>query len=314
MERKADWLNYHHLYYFWEITRKGGVTHAAEALNISHSTLSAQLHALENFLGAPLFERRGRRLVITPLGHEMAAYAEEIFRLGGELVDVARGRDVKASQPVRIGIVAGLPQIVVQRFLEPVLCNVPPTPVEVRQGTAEQLLQELSAHHLHGILSDTPAPSSLRSSVHSHLIGESEIWLYGTKRLATRYRKDFPRSLTDAPLLLPGADTAMRRTLERWFTDRAIRTRLVGAFEDVALMRSFGTMGVGLFPVHASLRTEVEERWRVESVGRLDGVRERYYVISVERRVRHRDMAHLIAEARSNFAVQRGAARTEEGR
>jgi LysR family transcriptional activator of nhaA len=311
----AEWLNYHHLYYFWEITRRGGVTHAAEALNVSHSTLSTQLQSLETFLGAPLFERRGRRLVITPFGTEMAKYAEEIFRMGGELVNVARGREGKEPQVLRIGIVGGLPHTVVQRFLEPVVCNVPHTPVQVRQGSPAQLLKELAAHRLHGILSDTPAPASLRNSLHSQLVGETELWLYASRRLATRYRKGFPRSLMDAPLLLPGGDAAMRRNLERWFTDHDLRPRLVGEFDDVALMRSFGALGVGLFPVRSTLRAEVEETYRAEAVGRLEGLHERYYVISVERRVRHRDVARLVHEARSKLAAnQLGLAGSEEPR
>lgn len=301
--RFHDWLNYHHLFYFWMITREGGLARAARALRVSHSTLSAQLRSLELFLGSELFERRGRRLALTPFGAEIASYAEEIFRMGDELLDVARGGSTKRAM-LRIGVVDSLPKTLTQRFLAPALQSADPPRLQVRQGELERLLAELAVHRLHVILSDSPAPATARSTVHSQLIGETEIWLYATKAIAKGHRKDFPSSLSGAPVLLPGTHTAMRRALERWFADRGVRPRVVAELDDSAHLRAFGGLGCGIFPVRGALRLEVEESSGAERVGKADGVYERYYVITAERKVRHRGAAALIAAARLHLVSE----------
>lgn len=298
--KSMDWLNYHHLYYFWCITRDGGLARAAARLHVSHSTVSAQLRALETFLGAPLFERRGRRLVLTPLGAEVAMYAEDIFRMGSELVDVARGRAHAELPSLRLGVVGSLPKTLVYRFIEPALHASGPVQMQVRQGSLRDLLPELTAHRLHLLLSDKPAPPS-HSPVHAHLLGESTIWLYGEKRLAAKYRRGFPDSLEGAPMLFPGADAALRMTMEQWFADRGLRVRMAADADDAGLLRVFGAGGMGLFPVRSGLRAEVEASSGAQPVGCLDGAGERYYALSVERRVRHRAVAALIEAARAQL-------------
>jgi LysR family transcriptional regulator, transcriptional activator of nhaA len=302
----TEWLNYHHLYYFWRITRDGGLARAAARLHVSHSTVSAQLRTLETFLGAPLFERRGRRLVLTPLGAEIAAYASDIFRLGNELVDVARGRGQAVRPSFRVGVVGSLPKTLVYRLLEPALHEKEPVRMHVRQGELARLLPELSAHRLHLVLSDRPATEAPTLPVYAHLLGESAIWLYGEKELAKRYRRGFPASLDGAPVLFPGHDAALRATMEQWFADRGLRVTMAGDADDAGLLRVFGFEGVGLFPVRGGLRSEVEESSGAECVGCLDGARERYYAISVERRVRHRAVASLIEAARAELIEPQG--------
>jgi LysR family transcriptional regulator, transcriptional activator of nhaA len=303
MSHTTDWLNYHHLFYFSVIVQEGGLARAAARLRLSHSTLSTQLRALEQFFGSELFERRGRRLVLTPLGSEVAEYAAEIFRMGSELVDVARGHVGIRRAPLRVGVVHALPKTVTYRLLDPALRVGNSGPIHVRQGDLEPLVERIAANKLHLVLADMPPPQGLPVRVHGHLLGESEVLLYGTPRLAARYRSGFPESLNDAPLLLPGAAAGLRRSLERWLTDRGIRPRIEGEIDDSGLLRVFGGAGLGLFPVRAALRTEVEEAHGAILVGKLEGLRERYYAVSSERRVRHPGVLALIERARSRLAV-----------
>lgn len=297
-----EWLNYHHLFYFWMIVREGGVARAAERLRLTHSTLSAQLRSLEAFLGAELFERRGKRLVLTPFGTEVASYAEEIFRLGSELVDVARLGSSGLRSPLRVGILGLLPRSVVYRLLEPALDQDGGGLVQIRQATIERLVEDLAAHRLDLALSDAP-PQGAPFRIHAHLLGETGIDLYGAKALARRHGGDFPRSLEGAPVLVPPVGSGLRRSLDRWLAEHDVHVRIVGEIDDAGLLRVLGAHGRGLFPVRAALRTEVEEAHGAVRLGPVDGVRERYYVLTSERRIRHRGVASIVEAARSELTL-----------
>lgn len=308
------WLNFHHLFYFWRIARTGGLSRAAEELKITHSTLSAQLRALEEFLGDALFDRRGRKLVLTPYGEEVAAYADDIFRLGNELVDVARGGTASRRRALRVGLVGTLPKSVAFRLVSHAAATPGHGPLVTRQGDLDRLLEELTWGRLHFVLSDALPADSSGLGVFAHLLGESGVFLYGIPALARRARKSFPRSLNDAPVVLPAAGTSLRRQLDRWFTERGVTVRVAGEFDDAGLMRVAGAAGMGLFPVRASIREEVERERLGELVGVLDGISERYYVLSVERRVRHPAVSALMASARAELApAERRKRRTRRG-
>jgi LysR family transcriptional activator of nhaA len=298
----VEWLNYHHLYYFWMITQEGGLAKAAARLRLSHSTLSTQLRALEGFLGCELFERRGRRLVLTPIGVEVADHASEIFRMGADLLELARGAEAGRRAMLRVGVVHVLPKTLTYRLLEPAVKHDGAGRIQVRQGELARLLEDLAAYRLHLVLSDTPPPQGSAVRVHAHVLGETDVLLYGSKALGTRYRRGFPQSLQDAPLLLPGGAASLRRGIERWLVDREIRMRVEAEIDDAGLLRAFGAAGRGLFPVRAALRTEVEDALGAVYVGRLDGLHERYYAVSAERRVRHPAVVALIESARARLS------------
>lgn len=300
-----EWLNFHHLYYFWRIAREGGISRAAEQLRLTHSTLSAQLRSLEEFLDGPLFERRGRSLVLTPLGEEAASYADDIFRLGSEFVDVARGRSAERKLALRVGVVSSMPKSVAFRLLQPGIATEGFGSIVARQDRLERLLEELAAGRLHLVLADSAPPDSGSHRVYAHLLGESGLLLYGTRSLARKYRGQFPSSLSGAPVLLPTPQSSLRRQLDRWFVERELRVHVAGEFDDAGLMRVAGANGQGLLPVRAALRAEVEDAHAVEFVGPLDGLTERYYVLSVERRVRHPAVSALVERARVDFAEPR---------
>jgi LysR family transcriptional activator of nhaA len=298
----VEWLNYHHLNYFWRIAQEGSLSRAAKRLGVSHSTLSTQLRSLELFLGGELFERRGRRLVLTPLGEETRSYADEIFRLGAELVEVARGRSRQRRIALRVGVVGDLPKTVAYALLRPAMGLPTFGPATIKQGALQVLLDELAGGRLHFILSDVPPPTTSTQRVFAHLLGETGVLLYGTAQLARKYSTRFPASLQQAPLLLPAAPSSLRRQIDRWLVDRNIEPNLVAEFEDAGLMRAAGLYGEGLFPVRSALRAEVEVSDGVTFVGELGGVFERYYVVSTERRVRHVAVTAVIENGRRELS------------
>lgn len=295
-----EWLNYHHLFYFWVIVQERGLARAAHRLHLTHSTMSTQLRSLEEFLGGALFERRGRRLVLTPFGADVAEYASEIFRLGGELVDVARGRTEGRRSVLRVGVVGSLPKTLVHRLLEPALAALGGGTLHVRQDTSRRLVNGLGTGRLDIVLSDEiPDASTVR--IHAHVLGETEILLYGARKLALRLRRGFPGSLQGAPFVLPSVGTNLRRRLDRWLVDRELNVQVEAEVDDAGMLRVLGGGGLGLFPVRAALRAEVEDVNDVVLAGRCAGLRERYYALTTERRVKHPAVAALIESARERL-------------
>lgn len=294
------WLNYQHLYYFRAIAREGGLSRAAKTLHVTHSTLSVQLRALEDQLGESLFDRRSRGLVLTPFGREIQQYADEIFRLGDELIELSRGRTTSLRR-FEVGIVGSIPKTLACRLLTPAL-ETPLIAVRVRQAEQDTLLHELASGRLHAVISDAAPARASVLKLHTHELGSSRILLYGAAELAREYRSRFPRSLDGAPMLMPGPEAALRRALERWFAHRRIRVNTVGEIDDAGMLRSLGASGRGLFPVRSALRAEVEDGLGASRVGPLTGLVERYFAISLERRVTHPGVAALIEVARRRLA------------
>jgi LysR family transcriptional activator of nhaA len=294
----VDWLNYHHLFYFSVIAEEGGVAPAARKLRLTHSTLSTQLRSLEAHFGAPLFERRGKRLVLTAFGREAVTYAGDIFRLGRELNDVAHGRVGLTREALRLGVASGIPKGLAQRLLTPALDHLAPGVAFVHQDVPPNLVDALEAGRLHAVLTNDAAATALHSRVHAHSLGETDILLYGRPKLARAGRKGFPASLSSVPLVLPVSGTPLRRSLDTWFAEHDLDVKIGVEVDDAGLLRAFGSAGRGIFPVRAVQATDLEDLSDVKLVGKCVGIRERYYVLTTERRVRHLSVAALIEHAR----------------
>lgn len=293
----TDWLNYHHLYYFWKVAQEGSLSRAAEQLRLSHSTLSTQIRTLESTLGGELFLRSGRALSLTVLGKDVLSYANEIFRIGGELVEMAAGRTVAARVPLRVGVVAAVPRSVAYRFVEPALSLPLAAPLSIRQDRFESLLEELAAGRLHVILSDRPPPQGFPVHLYCTTLWETPIQLYGTQALCRRYAPQFPASLSGAPLLLPARLSRLRQLLDEWLSERGVQVELIGEFDDADALCLFGCAGHGLFPVGTALSPEVEKHPEVVRLGELPGLSDRFYAIATERRVRRSEMRLLLQQA-----------------
>lgn len=296
--RGVEWLNYHHLRYFWVVAREGGLVPAGKVLRLSHPTLSAQIHALEAQLGEKLFDRTGRKLALTEMGRVVYRYADEIFSLGRELVDVVQDRSTSGPLRLQVGVVDVMPKLIVRRLLEAAITMPEPVRLVCHEDTADRLLADLALHALDVVISDAPVPSGSPIRAFNHLLGESGVTFVAAAGLADGYRRGFPGSLDGAPMLLPLENSTLRRALNAWFDRHKIKPRVVAEFEDSALLKEFGTDGLGVFVVSAAVEAEVRAHYGVELVGRADDLRERFYAISVERRLKHPAVVALSDAAR----------------
>jgi LysR family transcriptional activator of nhaA len=296
-----EWLNYHHLLYFWVVMREGSVTAACKKLRLSPSTVSGQIRKLEDILGGKLFRRAGRNLEPTDLGRLTFRYANEIFSLGREMMDTVRGRATVTPLPFRTGIVNVLPKLIACKLLEPALLLTESVQLICHEDKEERLLAELAIHGLDLILSDAPARKGLSVKVYNHLLGECGVTFFASKKLANRCRPGFPESLDAAPMLLPLDMTSLRDGLERWFESLDIRPSIAAEFDDSALMEKFGQNGYGIFALPSVIEGDVRHQYDVEIVGRTNAVHQRFYAISCERIIKHPAVTAITRKAKGDF-------------
>lgn len=296
-----DWLNYHHLLYFWTVAKMGSITRSAAHLHLAQPTLSNQIKKLEKVVGGALFDRVGRSLVLTDLGQVVFRYADEIFSLGEELKDVLQGAASLDSQRLLVGVPDVLPKLVVYRLLKPALNLKQPIRLVCYEGKLPELLGNLAMHKLDIVLSDSPMTPQTNIRAFNHLLGECGVSVFGTSRLAARYESDFPRSLQAAPMLLPTQNTGLRRSLELWFEHNSVHPQVIHEFEDSAVLKVFGQAGEGLFVSPTAIEREVCQQYHVKVVGRITQIKERFYAISVERRLKHPAVLAISSAARTSL-------------
>jgi LysR family transcriptional activator of nhaA len=293
-------LNYHHLQYFWTVVREGSVTKAAATLDVSQPTVSVQLAALEKQVGQKLFQREGRGLHLTGPGQLVFEYADEIFRLGGELL--ASVRDNRARTPkLVVGIVDVLPKVVVYRLLQPVLQFPAAARLVFVENQPERLLAELALHNIDLVLTDSPNTSSTRIKAYHHLLGESGTTFFATPTLAAKLRPDFPKSLNGNPMLLPAEGSAIRRALNQWLEEEKLDPVIRGEFADSALMKVFGQAGIGVLPLPTVIEHDVAELFGMEVVGHVERVRSRFYAATVQRKLRNPAVVKICEAARQEL-------------
>jgi LysR family transcriptional activator of nhaA len=284
---KTSGLNFRHLYYFWVVAKEGSVTRAAERLDVAVQTISAQLGLLEQSVGKSLLAPQGRRLVLTEAGRVALGYADQIFLLGEQMQEALMSSDIEQAMRLTVGISDSVPKLISARLLEATLSLQQKVRLVCYEDNFESLLGDLSVHKLDVVLTDRPVPSGTTLRVFSHLLGESELMLFGVPELAAAYRNKFPIGLSAAPLLLPTRNNAVRGRIDHWFETHELRPNVVGEFDDNALLNTFGRNGLGLFPASSALVADVEKQFGAVPVGELAGVREQFYAISNERKIKH---------------------------
>ena len=296
-----EWMNYHHLLYFWTVVRTGSITKASEELRISSPAISAQLRTLEESLGEKLLSRSGRNLVATEMGQVVFSYAEDIFSLGRELMDTVHNRPTGRPMRLDIGIVDALPKLIAQWLIQPALNLQDSVRIVCREATSDVLIARLATLEFDVVLSDAPLNPNLRVRAFSHLLGETGVTFMGIPRVAAKCKGRFPRCLDRTPMLLPSDNTDLRRSLDRWFDGQKIRPYIVGEFEDYALLRAFGQAGAGIFPVPSVFEKQLRKEDSLKRVGRTDEVHSRFYAISAERKLRHPGVVAICDAARKEL-------------
>lgn len=294
-------LNFAHLLYFWAVVRDGSIANACEKLHVSQPTISMQIRKLEKSLGHRLFDRSGRNLTMTDVGQTVYEYADEMFSTGRELLAALRGLPGERSRRLHVGLPVFLPKHIAQQLLAPVLQMPERVQLHCHVGEVSELVSGIARHKYDAILTDTPIPSTIGVRTYSHPLGECCLAILGPANLAARYRKGFPDSLANCPMLLPTVASAMRRSLDRWFDDRPYAPQLVAEFDDSALMKEF--CDHGLFPAPVAVARTIQRQYGVELVGRLPEVTVGYYVVTTERKLTH--PATVIVAERAKLGLLR---------
>lgn len=290
-------LNYKHLHYFWVVAQEGSITRAAERLGVAVQTISGQLSILERQLGKALFNSQGRGLVLSEAGRVALGFADQIFQLGDALVDAVQNSDSESTLRLRAGISDGIPKLLAYRLLS----KVTEMPADVRlicdEGEFETLLADLALHRLDVVLTDRAAPVGGNLKVFSTRLGDFATGLFAAPELVRRFGPGFPESLNGAPLLLPTRHNALRNRIDRWLENADLHPKIVGEFEDSALLNTFGRGGLGIFPAPLALAEQIDNQLNAQALGAMSGVSEQIYAISNERRIRHPAIEVLCATA-----------------
>jgi len=291
-------INYKHLHYFWEVARHGSIARASEYLHLTPQTISGQISVLEERLGEALFQKAGRNLELTDTGRLVLSYADEIFSLGSELEESLRNLPSERPMEFKVGVVDVVPKTIAYRLLAPALELPNAVRIVCRENSLEELLAELALHRIDMVIADGPIPSGLNVRGYNHQLGECGISFLAVPELAKKLKKNFPNSLNAAPLLMPSENNSVQGRLLQWMNGLHIYPRIVGEFDDSALMKVFGQAGTGVFMAPSAIADEVARHYGVQIIGATEDVREQFYAISVERKISHPAVAAITEIAR----------------
>lgn len=296
-----EWLNYHHLFYFWNVAKEGTVTAAAKELHVARTTVTAQIRELEKSAGAKLFRKSGRYLELTEFGQQVFQYAEEIFAIGRELTAFMRTGQQGMTKKFVVGMPDVVPKLIAFELLKPAIHHPEGFHIVCYEGKLNELMADLALHKLDLIISDAVAPPTVDVRAYSHRLGQCGLSFLAVPEMARKYRRKFPLSLTGAPMCLPTDHTAVRRALNHWMDDNDVHPQIVAEFEDSALLRVFGQSGLGIIPIPTAIEKEVKSQYGMQLVGRLEDVVDRFFAISVEKRVHHPAVLAIVKQARSKI-------------
>jgi LysR family transcriptional activator of nhaA len=292
-------INFKHLHYFWMVAKQGGIARASEQLHLTPQTISGQIGLLEESLGEALFRKVGRNLELTETGRLVLSYADEIFSLGGELEEALRNLPVDRPMVFKVGVADVVPKSIAYRLLAPALELQDPVRIVCKENDLETLLGDLALHRIDMVIADGPIPAGLNVRGFNHALGECGISFMAVPTLAKVLRKRFPQSLNGEPLLIPSEINMVQPRLLSWLDSQRIHPRIIGEFDDSALMKAFGQHGTGVFIVPTAIADEVAKQFGVAIVGGTEEVQEQFYAISVERRISHPAVAAITETARA---------------
>lgn len=287
-------LNYKHLYYFWVTAKEGGMSHAAARLGMAVQTISAQVRLLEQSLGHALFKPAGRGLALTDAGQAALQVAEQIFHLGEHLHTAVRDATSQSTVRLVVGISDGLAKLAVRELLAPAL-EEPRLRLVCHEDDFDDLLADLALHRLDVVLSDRPAPANPNLKLYSHAMGSSPLGWYAPQAWLEQAGADFPHSLARVPVLLPSSHASVRMRIDQWFEQQGVVPNVVGEFEDSALLATFGSSGMGVFPATERMREKLSQGYGMQWFGPCEGVQEHFFAIGTARKVQHPLVQKLLA-------------------
>jgi len=289
-------INYKHLHYFWMVAKEGSIVAAAERLNVTPHTISAQLSLLDDYLGCSLFTKVGRQLELTETGHMVLSYATDIFSLGGELEERVRNLDKNRPLVFKVGVVDVVPKSIAYHLLSPAIDDIKNIRMICHEGDANGLLAELALHRLDLVISESPIPTDVSINGFSHSLGHCGFMAHPD--VASQLTDDFPNNLNGSPMLLPGETTIVRSQLLQWFSKNRIHPRVIGEFDDSALIKAFANAGKGIMVVPTPIKDEVIAQLGLVCLGETDEVVNHFYAISIERKISHTAVEKITTSAR----------------
>lgn len=285
-----QWLNYHHLFYFRTIATEGGIARASEKLNIGQPTLSAQLRQLEEMVGKPLFERRNRKLILTESGKAALDYANEIFRLGDEMLEVLKDRTPDNQPHLQIGALDSVPKRVILSLVMEAY-RISPCVVSILEGKGDELFRELRTHKIDLLVSNYPSQALENSQVYSRSVAKIPVSVYGAERFKNLQR-GFPKSMNGHPFVFPTSHSQLRHDLNHYFKLYDIKAHSVAETQDTSLQRLLAEHGVGLAPF-SEIEGKAKES-KLIRLGRLKDVYEEIWLISAQRKLENQIAAQLM--------------------
>jgi LysR family transcriptional activator of nhaA len=294
-----EWLNYHHLRYFWTVAKEGSLAGAAAKLHVSQPAISEQIRELESAFGEKLFQRVGRNNKLTDAGQVVFGYAEEIFALGREMLNAVKQRPGAKELRLHVGVADSFPKLVTSEILKPVFALPQEAHIICREGKLEDLLAQLAAHRLDIVLADEPASSSTNFKTFNHSLGETGTTFCAEKTLAAKLKRNFPASLNAAPALLPTENTSLRRALETWFREQKIQPRIIAEFEDLALMKVMAAEGRGFIALPSVAVKDAVGHYGFAAIGQTGNCRVQFHAITAERRLTHPAVSLITSQARA---------------
>lgn len=280
-------LNFKHLRYFWMVAKTGSIAKAAVVLHLTPQSISGQLTEFADTLGVELFRKVGRNLELTEMGRRILSYAEDIFNTGDELLDIVRDKTLASTISYRVGFADSVSKLIACRLVEPALKLPEPVSLVCREGRLDSLVADLAVHRLDLIIADRPMPSHFSVRGYNHLLGESGMTVFAAAQLAKTLGPEFPACLKGAPMLLPGEDFAMHQRVLEWLDTQELHPRIVGEFDDSAMMKAFGQSGAGVFFGPTVISAQICDQYRVVALGRVDSLVEQVYGITTGRRLTH---------------------------
>lgn len=282
-----DWLNYHHLMNFWLVAREGSVQRASDVLHVTPASVSVQVKQLEKALGVQLVTKEGRGLALTEMGEQVAEYASQIFATGQELLEMVKGQPAGRTLELRVGIRDAMPKLVAFQLIRPALESCDGLRIVCREGSMPELIADLAIHKLDVVLTDSALDPVYKIRAHSHPLGRSDVVIVAAKAQAATYRRGFPSSLDGAPFLLPTEDSILRHQLDRWFSDLNLSPLIRGEFADSAMLKIAGRNALGMFAIPSVIESDVKKIYGLSRVGVAMGIEERFFAVSVDRRIKH---------------------------
>lgn len=294
-------LNYKHLHYFWIVAKEGGIARASERLFITPQTISGQITLLETYFGAELFSKVGRNIVLTETGRLVLNFADEIFSLGSELEQMMNHMPDTRLKQLKIGVVDVVPKPIAHRILSPALQMSESIRLVCREADLDTLLAELAVHRLDLVIADRPIPPTVSTRGYSHKLGECTVSFFATEKLQAQLVGDFPTCLNNAPLLLPSSGNQLRADIDQWLDKNRLHPQIIAEFDDSALMKAFGQEGVGIFIAPTVIEQEVFQQYNVKVIGQTNEIKESFYAISVERRIKNPVVSNIIESATNSL-------------